>query len=131
MVETARCGIPQSIAANELRAFLTMLATERKVSVSRHNQALSALMFLYPEVLGIDLPWLLGPKTPKPISTYPRRTYASRGGCALNSDSALLAKLLYGTGMRLMEGLHLRVKYVDFDRQAIMVCKPNAARIEW
>lgn len=49
---------PREIGASHLEAFLTMLATERKVSASTHNQALSALLFLYREVLEIDLPWL-------------------------------------------------------------------------
>jgi len=49
---------PRDVGAPEVEAFLTMLAAERKVSTSTHNQALSALLFLYREVLGIDLPWL-------------------------------------------------------------------------
>ena len=51
---------PRTMGAPEVEAFLTMLATERKVSTSTHNQALSALLFLYREVLGIDLPWMDG-----------------------------------------------------------------------
>ena len=115
---------PKCMAANELRAFLTMLATERNVSVSTHNQALSALLFLYREVLGISLPWLLDLKRPGRARRIPavltQAEVAALLG-ALDGDSALLAKLLYGTGMRLMEGLRLRVKDGDFDRQAIMV----------
>ena len=68
-----------------------MLATERKVSTSTHNQALSALLFLYREVLK-------------------------------------LARLLYGTGMRLMEGIRLRVKDVDFDRHVIIVLEAKGIR---
>ena len=115
---------PKSMAADEVRAFLTMLATERNVSVSTHNQALSALLFLYRDVLGVDLPWLQDLKRP----TRPRRIPAVLTQpevaallSALDGDVALLGKLLYGTGMRLMEGLRLRVKDLDFDRQAIMV----------
>ena len=115
---------PKCMAADEVRAFLTMLATERNVSVSTHNQALSALLFLYREVLTIDLPWLQDLKRP----TRPRRipsvltqpeVVALLG--ALDGEVALLGKLLYGTGMRLMEGLRLRIKDVDFDRQAIVI----------
>ena len=115
---------PKSMAADEVRAFLTMLATERNVSVSTHNQALSALLFLYREVLTIDLPWLQDLKRP----TRPRRIPSVLTQpevvallSALDGDVALLGKLLYGTGMRLMEGLRLRVKDLDFDRQAIMI----------
>lgn len=115
---------PKSMAADEVRAFLTMLANERQVSVSTHNQALSALLFLYRAVLGINLPWLQDLQRP----TRPRRipsvlTQPEVGALlgALEGDVALLGKLLYGTGMRLMEGLRLRVKDVDFDRLAIVV----------
>ena len=122
---------PKSMAADEVRAFLTMLATERNVSVSTHNQALSALLFLYREVLTIDLPWLQDLKRP----TRPRRipsvltqpeVVALLG--ALDGEVALLGKLLYGTGMRLMEGLQLRVKDLDFDRHAIVVREAKGAK---
>ena len=55
---------PRDMGAPEIEAFLTMLATQRKVSTSTHNQALSALLFLYREVLGIDLPWMDGINRP-------------------------------------------------------------------
>ena len=115
---------PRDMGGAEVTAFLTMLANERRVSVSTHNQALSALLFLYREVLAVDLPWLTEVQRP----TRPRRipsvlTKAEVGALlgALDGEMALLAKLLYGTGMRLMEGLRLRVKDVDFDRQVLMV----------
>ena len=63
---------PREMGAAEVEAFLTMLATERRVAASTHNQALSALLFLYREVLCVDLPWLDGinrPSTPKRIPT--------------------------------------------------------------
>ena len=85
------------MAADEVRAFLTMLATERNVSVSTHNQALSALLFLYREVLTIDLPWLQDLKRP----TRPRRIPSVLTQpeivallSALDGDVALLGKLL-------------------------------------
>ena len=115
---------PRDMGGAEVTEFLTMLANERRVSVSTHNQALSALLFLYREVLAIDLPWLTEVQRP----TRPRRipsvlTKAEVGALlgALDGEMALLAKLLYGTGMRLMEGLRLRVKDVDFDRQVLVV----------
>ena len=115
---------PRSMGGAEVAQFLTMLANERRVSVSTHNQALSALLFLYREVLAINLPWLTEVQRP----TRPRRSpsvltkaeVASLLG-AMDGEMALLAKLLYGTGMRLMEGLRLRVKDVDFDRQVLVV----------
>ena len=115
---------PRDMGAAEVEAFLTMLATGRKVSTSTHNQALSALLFLYRQVLDIDLPWLENIRRP----AYKRRIPSvltpgevSAVLALLTGEAALLARLLYGTGMRLMEGLRLRIKDVDFDRNAIVV----------
>ncbi len=115
---------PREMAGPEIEAFLTMLATERKVSASTHNQALSAVLFLYREVLGIDLPWLDGINRPAQNRRIPSvLTKDEVAGVLANMDgiTALLARLLYGTGMRLMEGMRLRIKDVDFDRLAIIV----------
>jgi integron integrase len=125
---------PRDMGAAEVEAFLTMLATARKVSSSTHNQALSALLFLYREVLALDLPWLDGIRRPG----YSRRIPSVLTGdevagilAHLDGDNALVARLLYGTGMRLMEGLRLRIKDVDFDRHAIIVreAKGNKDRV--
>jgi site-specific recombinase XerD len=102
---------PREMAGPEIEAFLTMLATERKVSASTHNQALSAALFLYREVLGIDLPWLDGISRPAQNRRIPSvLTKNEVAGLLAQMDgvTALLARLLYGTGMRLMEGMHLR-----------------------
>jgi site-specific recombinase XerD len=103
---------PGQMGGPEVTQFLTMLANERRVSVSTHNQALSALLFLYREVLSIDLPWLTEVQRP----TRPRRipsvlTKAEVGAllAALDGEMALLAKLFNGSGMRLMDGLRLTV----------------------
>jgi integrase len=112
------------MAGPEIEAFLTMLATERKVSASTHNQALSAVLFRYREVLGIDLPWLDGIKRPANNRRIPSvLTKDEVAGVLANMDgvTALLVRLLYGTGMRLMEGMRLRIKDVDFDRHVIIV----------
>jgi site-specific recombinase XerD len=112
------------MAGPEIEAFLTMLATERKVPASTHNQALSAVLFLYREVLGIDLPWLDGINRLTNSRRIPSVfTKDEVAGVLANMDciTALLARLLYGTGMRLMEGMRLRIKDVDFDRQVIIV----------
>jgi integron integrase len=115
---------PREMGAREVEAFLTMLATERKVSASTHNQALSALLFLYREVLDIDLPWLENinrPTSPKRIPSVLTRDEVAGLLAQMDGITALLAQLLYGTGMRLMEGIRLRVKDVDFDRLVIIV----------
>lgn len=108
---------PREMGAPEVQAFLTMLATQRRVSSSTHNQALSALLFLYREALGQDSPWLDGLQRPihtKRIPTVLTGEEVRALLAAMDGPIALVAKLLYGTGMRLMEGLRLRVKDVDF-----------------
>lgn len=118
---------PRDMGAAELTAFLSMLATERKVSASTHNQALSALLFLYREVLSIDLPWLDGVNRPTQQRRIPAVLTTSEVHKLLLAIDAmpeplgLLARLLYGTGMRLSEGLRLRVKDCEFERRAIIV----------
>jgi integron integrase len=125
---------PRGMGAAEVEAFLNMLANERKVSASTHNQALSAILFLYREVLGVDLPWLDGVNRPTQKRRIPCVLTQEEVGLLfqfLNGDMRLLAQLLYGTGMRLMEGLRLRIKDVDFDRQVIIVreAKGNKDRV--
>ena len=112
-----------------------MLATESKVSASTHNQALSALLFLYREVLQVDLPWLTDINRPTQVRRIPSvLTKDEVAGvlAAMEGVTALLARLLYGTGMRLMEGMRLRVKNVDFDRHVIIVreTKGNKDRVD-
>jgi integron integrase len=115
---------PRDMAAQDVEAFLSMMANERNVSASTHNQALSAVLFLYREVLNIDLPWLnnIGrPKQAKRIPSVLTKDEVAGLLAQMEGTSALLARLLYGTGMRLMEGLRLRVKDVDFERHVIVV----------
>lgn len=125
---------PRDMGVHDVEAFLSMMANERKVSASTHNQALSAILFLYREVLNIDLPWLnnIGrPHQTKRIQTVLTKDEVSSLLVQMEGTTALLARLLYGTGMRLMEGLRLRVKDVDFDRHAIVVreAKGNKDRV--
>ena len=125
---------PREMGAQEVEAFLTMLATERRVSASTHNQALSALLFLYREVLAIDLPWLNGVNRPAQKRRIPSVMTKEEVAALfqfLEPDMRLLAQLLYGTGMRLMEGLRLRIKDVDFERHVIIVreAKGNKDRV--
>ncbi len=115
---------PRELGAAEVRQFLTMLTTQRNVSVSTHNQALSALLFLYREVLGVKLPWLddvQRPTRPRRIPSVLTVTEVAAVLGAMTGVELLLAKLLYGTGMRLNEGLRLRMKDVDFDRRVLVV----------
>lgn len=125
---------PRDMGAAEVEAFLNMLANERKVSASTHNQALSAILFLYREVLDIDLPWLNGVNRPAQKRRIPSVLTKEEVAALfqfLEGDMRLLAQLLYGTGMRLMEGLRLRIKDVDFDRHVIIVreAKGNKDRV--
>ncbi len=125
---------PRTMGAPEIEAFLTMLATERKVSTSTHNQALSALLFLYREVLNMDLPWMdeiNRPAAKRRIPSVLTKDEVAGLLAQMEGVTALLARLLYGTGMRLMEGIRLRVKDVDFDRHVIIVreAKGNKDRV--
>ena len=115
---------PRDMGAKEVEAFLSMMANERKVSASTHNQALSAVLFLYREVLNEDLPWLnnIGrPQQTKRIPSVLTKDEIALLFAQMDGTPSLLARLLYGTGMRLMEGMRLRIKDVDFDRHVIIV----------
>jgi integrase len=96
---------PRDMGVTEVEAFLAMLATARRVSASTHNQALSALLFLYREVLDIELPWMENisrPTRPRRIPSVLTRDEVSGLLAAMEGQVGLVARLLYGTGMRLM-----------------------------
>ncbi len=115
---------PRDMGASEVEAFLTHLATDCKVSASTHNQALSAILFLYREVLAIELPWLNGinrPTKKRRIPSVLTKDEVAGLLAQMDGQTALIARLLYGTGMRLMEGMRLRIKDMDFDRHVIIV----------
>jgi integron integrase len=115
---------PSAMGGPEVEAYLTYLANGRGVSASTHNQALSALLFLYREVLDVDLPGLSDIGRPAQRRRLPVILAPDEVHCLLEhlpADVSLLGRLLYGTGMRLMEGLRLRVKDVDFAHRAIVV----------
>ena len=118
---------PSEMGAAEVEAFLTWLAAERGVAASTHGQALSALLFLYQRVLGLDLPWMQSigrprrqPRLPVVLSQDQVLRILERFDNAGDAHG-LLARLLYGTGMRIAEGLRLRVKDVDFERRTLIV----------
>lgn len=115
---------PKDMGAAEVEAFLTHLTNTRRVSVSTHKQALSALLFLYREVIGVDLPWMnemARPTTPRRIPSVLTLEEVAAVLSRTEGETGLLARLLYGTGMRLMEGLRLRVKDLDIPRKVITV----------
>ena len=112
---------PREMGQLEVEAFLTMLATERRVSTSTHRQALSALLYLYKEVIRQDLPWLQEFGRPIPTKRIPSvltREEMQAILTLMTGETGLLARLLYVTGMRRNETLTLRVKDIDFDRHA-------------
>lgn len=122
---------PRDMGASEVERFLTHLATERRVSASTHKQALSALLYLYKEVLDKDLPWmqdLTRPVTRQRIPTVLTVAETRRLLLCMSGVTGLLAHLLYGTGLRLMEGLRLRVKDICFERNVIVVREGKGAK---
>ena len=118
---------PVDMGAAEVEAFLTYLATQRQVSSSTQNQALSAILFLYREVLAITLPWLDNfERSKKPrrlpvVLTVPEVQALLREAASAPAPINLIIKLLYGTGMRLMEAVRLRVKDVELTRKEIII----------
>lgn len=108
---------PETMGADEVREFLSDLAVRRDVAASTQNQAFSALLFLYREVLKQELPWIdeierakRPPKVPVVFTPEEARAVLSK----LDGTPRLMAQLLYGCGLRLMECVRLRIKDVDF-----------------
>ena len=114
---------PAEMGAAEVEAFLTHLAVKENVAASTQNQALSALLFLYREVLHQDLGPVdaLRAKRPKRLPTVLTKEETLRLIACLSGTHQLMAKLIYGSGTRLMECLRLRVKDLEFERRAIIV----------
>ncbi len=115
---------PSEMGEAEMTQYLSSLALQGNVSASTQNQALSALLFLYREVLGQDLPWLddivrakRTARLPVVLSRDEVRTVFRQ----LRGTHRLMAILLYGAGLRLLECARLRVKDVDFERRQIIV----------
>ena len=115
---------PRELGPEAITAFLNHLATERRVGPSTQNQALNAIVFLYRWVLGVDVGELAGlvrARKPRrlPVVLTRREVRALLG--RLSGTAQLVASLLYGSGLRLLECLELRVKDVDFERREIVV----------
>jgi integron integrase len=115
---------PAEMGAAEVEAFLTHLAVAGKVAAATQNQAKAALLFLYREVLATELPWLDNVEQAKVSRRLPvvlTQTEVKSLLDRLQGTQQLIARLLYGTGMRLMECMRLRVKDVEFDRHELIV----------
>lgn len=123
-VHFCRLRHPRDCGPADVESFLTHLAVQGQVSASTQNQAKSALLFLYKEVLRCELPWLDNVETAKRPARLPvvlteeevRRVLAGTHG-----TPGLVLRLLYGTGMRILECLRLRVKDVEFSRHEIVI----------
>jgi integron integrase len=122
---------PEMLGAPEVTAFLSSLATEARAAASTQNQALAAILFLYRAVLEVDLPWLEDVVRAKKLARLPvvlTAAEVSRVFARLDGTSRLMAALMYGTGMRLLECCRLRTKDVDFDRRHISVREGKGGR---
>lgn len=115
---------PAEMGAREVEAFLSHLAVNKSVSASTQNQAKAAILFLYKQVLDIELPWLdevvhakQSRRLPVVLTSGEVRKLIDQ----MNGTQALIARLLYGTGLRLLEGLRIRVKDVEFERHELIV----------
>jgi SAM-dependent methyltransferase len=121
---------PQTMGAAEVQQFLTDLAVTQHVAASTQNQALSALLFLYKEVLRQEIAWLedvIRAKKPQKLPVVLTRDEVKRVLQHLEAPTWLMASLLYGAGLRLMECLRLRVKDVDFAMHQITVREGKGA----
>jgi integron integrase len=122
---------PREMGAVEVTEFLSALAVERNVAASTQNQALCALLFLYREVLGVELPWLdeiRKAKKEKRLPTVLTQAEVRALLAHVEGTHGLMARLIYGTGMRLMECVRLRVKDVDLERREIVVRQGKGGR---
>jgi len=115
---------PKNLFSNDVERFLSDLAVKRKVSASTQRQALNAIVFLYREVLDKPLDGKIAPiraKKKHKTVTVLSRNEASRFFHYMDGTHSLMAKLLYGSGLRLMECVRLRIKDIDLDRKRIQV----------
>lgn len=122
---------PAEMGEPEINAFLTHLALKEKVSASTQNQALSALLFLYRHVIGRgvgDLGEVIRARKPKRLPVVMTREEVKAVLANLSGDKWLMASLMYGAGLRLMECLCLRVQNIDFSRNEILVRDGKGAK---
>jgi integron integrase len=117
---------PQELGGPEVESFLSYLAVQRRVAAATQAQALAALLFLYKRVLNLDLPWLnsvVRASRPKRLPVVVRRVLSH-----LDGQFVLIAGLLYGSGLRVLEALRLRVKDLDLERRLVLVRDGTGAK---
>jgi len=122
---------PAEMAEPEINAFLTHLAMKEKVSASTQNQALSALLFLYRHVIGRevgDLGNVIRARKPTRLPVVMTRDEVKSVLSSLSGDKRLMASLMYGAGLRLMECLRLRIQDIDFSRNEILIRDGKGAK---
>lgn len=122
---------PRDLGGRHVESFLTHLATERQVAAATQAQALAAILFLYKHVLKVSLPWLksvIRATRPKRLPTVLTREEVRRVLVHLDGMHGLVAKLLYGSGLRLLEALRLRFKDVDLARRTLMIRDAKGAK---
>jgi integron integrase len=122
---------PTQMAETEIRQFISYLAVDARISASTQTVALSALLFLYREVLKIDLPHIHHIERARPTTKLPvvfTRLEVQSILARLDGTHHLIASLLYGSGLRLMEALRLRVKDIDLERREITVRQGKGAK---
>lgn len=122
---------PRDMGKKEVEAFLSHLATHGHVSSSTQNQALSALLFLYREVLEQSLPWMddvIRAKKPQRLPVVLSKQEVSKILAHMQGTHGLIARLLYGTGMRIMECCRLRVQDINFDRSELLIRNGKGAK---
>jgi integron integrase len=122
---------PAEMGAPEVTRFLSSLAVQGRVAASTQNQALSALLFLYRHVLHQDLPWLddvVRAKRPRRLPIVLTRHEVQAVIAELHGTPRLMATLLYGSGLRLLECCRLRVQDIDFGMNQIVVRDGNGAK---
>ena len=115
---------PREMGQGEVSAYLTHLAVQRKVSASTQNQALSAILFLYKKVLKLDIGWIddvVRAKQAQRLPTVMDHDVVIRLLNELNGTQKLLAYLIYGSGLRLMEALRIRIKDIDFEYNQLII----------
>ena len=115
---------PRELGAEELERFLSLLAVKHEVAAGTQNQALAALLFLYRRVLCVELPWMesiVRAKRSQRVPTVLSRLEVERLLAHLDGTPGLVARLLYGSGLRVMEAMRMRIKDVDFERNEITV----------
>jgi integron integrase len=122
---------PATLGGPEVEGYLSYLATQRNVASATQAQALAAILFLYKHVLGVELPWLNNvtrARRPKRLPVVLSRAEARRVLGNLHGDYWLVASLLYGSGLRLLEALRLRIKDLNLERRCLMVRDGKGAK---